>query len=223
MAIVKVTLTSENDETREIEFDALMQHITGYSDMLEGIADLNDKECDLSSLEPLPKMHVVTSILEQIISYSEFHIHNMEVEPDDKETQRKKKDGWHWLSEWDIKFCDDMRDKFDQEKYDELYSKIGSSMTGTWEGENMIIDPNLQEMVDMRGTELHLLCQTLEGANKYDVKGLMLLIARYFANIIYGKTPEEIRYALGIIGDFKKEEEEEILKNIDWNCEEKDD
>ncbi|KAL9249034.1 SKP1-like protein [Drosera capensis] len=53
-------------------------------------------------------------------------------------------------------------------------------------------------------------------ADFMNVKGLLRLTCRRVADIIHGKTPEEIRQSFGIQNDFTPEEEEEIKKQNQW-------
>ena len=56
----------------------------------------------------------------------------------------------------------------------------------------------------------------LMAANYLDVKPLMEVICTFFANMIKGKTPEQIREALGIENDFTPEEEEINRQENAW-------
>lgn len=57
-------------------------------------------------------------------------------------------------------------------------------------------------------------------ANYLDIKPLLELSCKTVANMIKGKTPEEIRKTFNIKNDFTPEEEEEIRKENEW-CEER--
>ncbi|KAG2607765.1 SKP1-like protein 1 [Panicum virgatum] len=56
----------------------------------------------------------------------------------------------------------------------------------------------------------------LLAANYLNVKALLDLCCQKVADMIRGKTPEEIRQAFGIKNDFSPEEEEEIRKENQW-------
>jgi S-phase kinase-associated protein 1 len=53
-------------------------------------------------------------------------------------------------------------------------------------------------------------------ANYLEVKGLLDLTCQKVADMIKGKTPEQIRQTFGIVNDFTPEEEEEIRKENQW-------
>lgn len=53
-----------------------------------------------------------------------------------------------------------------------------------------------------------------------DIKGLLDVTCKTVAEMIKGKTPEEIRRTFNIKNDFTPNEEEQVRKENDW-CEEK--
>lgn len=57
-------------------------------------------------------------------------------------------------------------------------------------------------------------------ANFLDIKPLLDLGCKTVANMIKGKTPEEIRKTFNIKNDFTPEEEEQVRKENEW-CEER--
>ncbi|XP_043855116.1 S-phase kinase-associated protein 1-like [Dromiciops gliroides] len=57
-------------------------------------------------------------------------------------------------------------------------------------------------------------------ANYLDIKGLLDVTCKTIANMIKGKTPEEIRKTFNIKNDFTEEEEAQVHKENQW-CEEK--
>lgn len=78
---------------------------------------------------------------------------------------------------------------------------------GTWDMEFLKVD---------QGTLFELIL----AANYLDIKGLLDVTCKTVANMIKGKTPEEIRRTFNIKNDFTPQEEEQVRKENEW-CEEK--
>ena len=64
------------------------------------------------------------------------------------------------------------------------------------------------------------LFELILAANYLDIKGLLDVICKTIANMIKGKTPEQIRKTFNIKNDFTPSEEERVRKENEW-CEEK--
>eukprot|EP00033_Pygsuia_biforma_P000670 GCRY01000788.1.p1 GENE.GCRY01000788.1~~GCRY01000788.1.p1 ORF type:complete len:164 (-),score=37.62 GCRY01000788.1:60-551(-) len=61
------------------------------------------------------------------------------------------------------------------------------------------------------------LFKLITAANFLDIKGLLDLVCITIANMMKGKSPEEIRATFGIVNDFTPEEEEMLRKDSDWS------
>ena len=60
------------------------------------------------------------------------------------------------------------------------------------------------------------LFEIILAANYLNMKGLLDLTCMTVANMMKGKTPEEIRKTFNIKNDFTPEEEEEVRKENQW-------
>jgi S-phase kinase-associated protein 1 len=64
------------------------------------------------------------------------------------------------------------------------------------------------------------LFELILAANYLDIKGLLDVTCKTVANMIKGKSPEQIRQTFNIKNDFTQAEEEQVRKENEW-CEEK--
>lgn len=56
----------------------------------------------------------------------------------------------------------------------------------------------------------------MQAANYLNIKGLLDLTCRTVANMMQGKSPEEIRALFNIVNDYTPEEEAEVRRENQW-------
>ncbi|XP_065193475.1 S-phase kinase-associated protein 1-like [Sycon ciliatum] len=88
------------------------------------------------------------------------------------------------------------------------------------EGEDLL-DENERINIDSWDEEFlkvdqGILVELINAANYLDIKGLLDAAVKTVANMIKGKTTEEIRKTFNMVGDFSSDEEEEIRKEKAW-------
>ena len=83
-------------------------------------------------------------------------------------------------------------------------------------GEANQIDLAAAHRKELNPVTLH----TLQQANFLDFKKMLDLACKAVAEMIKGKTPEEIRKHFNITNDFTPEEEEQVRRENEW-CEER--
>jgi len=64
------------------------------------------------------------------------------------------------------------------------------------------------------------LFELILAANYLNIQGLLDVTCKTVANMIKGKTPQDIRDTFAISNDFSPQEEEQVRKENEW-CEEK--
>lgn len=70
-----------------------------------------------------------------------------------------------------------------------------------------IVHPSHRRLTKMR---------SLQAANYLDIKALLDVGCKTVANMIKGKSPEEIRKTFNIQNDFTPEEEDQIRRENEW-------
>jgi len=105
-----------------------------------------------------------------------------------------------------IQWCSFHRDDPPPPEDDENKEKRTDDIC-SWDAEFLKVD---------QGTLFELILS----ANYLDIKGLLDVTCKTVANMIKGKSPEEIRKTFNIKNDFTPAEEEQVRKENEW-CEEK--
>uniref|UniRef100_A0A5K3FKJ4 S-phase kinase-associated protein 1 n=1 Tax=Mesocestoides corti TaxID=53468 RepID=A0A5K3FKJ4_MESCO len=105
-----------------------------------------------------------------------------------------------------LQWCNYHKDDPPQQEDDENKERRTDDIS-SWDQEYLRVD---------QGTLFELIL----AANYLDIKGLLDTCCKSVANMIKGKTPEEIRKTFNIKSDFTPQEEEQVRKENEW-CEEK--
>lgn len=126
------------------------------------------------------------AVLRKVILWCEHHKNDPPASSEDDSDSRKKTTD---IDEWDQKFM-----QVDQEMLFE------------------IILVSLRSLVTLQ--ELKVLF--IQAANYLDIKALLDVGCKTVANMIKGKTPDEIRKTFNIQNDFTPEEEDQIRRENEW-------
>lgn len=142
---------------------------------------------------PIPLPNVTGKILAKVVEYCKYHTEHPTAVSEDKKDEKRTDD----IIGWDLDFC-----KVDQATLFELilaanYLDIKVRARGGGVGARPCVVLTHHVLQDL----LDLTCKTV-------------------ANMIKGKTPEEIRKTFNIKNDFTPEEEEQVRKENEW-CEER--
>ncbi|KAK4106372.1 E3 ubiquitin ligase SCF complex, Skp subunit [Parathielavia hyrcaniae] len=102
-----------------------------------------------------------------------------------------------------VEWCEHHRNDATQSADDENDSRKKTTDIDEWDQKFMQVD---QEM----------LFEIILAANYLDIKALLDVGCKTVANMIKGKSPEEIRKTFNITNDFTPEEEEQIRRENEW-------
>ncbi|KAL4186256.1 hypothetical protein AMTRI_Chr09g32920 [Amborella trichopoda] len=141
---------------------------------------------------PLP--NVSSKILAKVIEYCKYHVDAQKVTED--KTQEEE------IKSWDAEFV-----RVDQAT---LFDLILASFSG--------IKVGLMISLFIKTSIFTVFCVWClrEAANYLNIKNLLDLTCQTVADMIKGKTPEEIRKTFNIKNDFTPEEEEEVRRENQW-------
>lgn len=132
-------------------------------------------------------MQVNEAVLRKVIEWCTHHKSDPPSTGDDDDSRRKTTD----IDEWDQKFM-----QVDQEMLFEI-----------------ILVCRSRDKEDVNGT---LANTVFQAANYLDIKALLDVGCKTVANMIKGKSPEEIRKTFNIQNDFTPEEEDQIRRENEW-------
>jgi len=130
------------------------------------------------------------AVLRKVIEWCEHH-RNDPVQANEEENDARKKTTE--IDEWDQKFM-----QVDQEMLFEII---------------LVRTPPTSPLLPLRALPRLIL---LQAANYMDIKNLLDVGCKTVANMIKGKSPEEIRKTFNITNDFTPEEEEQIRRENEW-------
>lgn len=143
--------------------------------------------------------NVPSKILNKVIEYATYH-----TEQDKKEGDKKDEDK---DTTFDTEFV-----KVDQATLFELILvRLANPITLT---SSLLPPPSSRPRKPRTHTNSILFLS--QAANYLNIKSLLDLTCMTVANMIKGKTPEEIRKTFNIKNDFTPEEEEEVRRENQW-------
>ncbi|KAJ4977458.1 hypothetical protein NE237_002564 [Protea cynaroides] len=141
---------------------------------------------DGGSVGVIPIPNVSSKILTKVIGYCKKHI-------EDNESAKKSSNGVEKGKEI-LREYDEEEGKREKVRVEELKK---------WEANYMDIDQKV-------------LYHLMKAANYLEIKGLLDLTVEKAANMIRGKTPDQIREIFNIKNDFTPEEEKKIRQENAW-------
>jgi S-phase kinase-associated protein 1 len=121
-----------------------------------------------------------------------------------------------------IEWCEHHKDDPPAANDDDNDSRKKSTDIDEWDQKFMQVDQEmLFEIILVRHlphslTRASALLITSQAANYLDIKALLDVGCKTVANMIKGKSPDEIRKTFNIQNDFTPEEEEQIRRENEW-------
>lgn len=134
--------------------------------------------------------------MRKVTEWCDHHRNDPPTTNEEENDNRKKTTD---IEEWDQKFM-----QVDQEMLFEIILVCGAPPS---------LPPRLSPVV-LRTTTDRVL--RIQAANYLDIKPLLDVGCKTVANMIKGKSPEEIRKTFNITNDFTPEEEEQIRRENEW-------
>ncbi|CAL9151776.1 unnamed protein product, partial [Musa hybrid cultivar] len=186
-----ITLKSSDGEVFEVDEAVAMESQT--------IKHMIEDDCAENGI-PLP--NVTSKILAKVIEYCRKHV-DASAAAASKSSDDSSKLADEELKSWDAEFV-----KVDQATLFDL-----------------ILAVSLLSFTPYLVSAIYTLCIVflalmiwwcMQAANYLNIKGLLDLTCQTVADMIKGKTPEEIRKTFNIKNDFTPEEEEEVRRENQW-------
>lgn len=151
--------------------------------------------------EAIPLPNVNEPVLRKVVEWCEHHRKDPPQTTEDENDSRKKSTE---IDEWDQKFM-----QVDQEMLFEIIL-VGSPFVPS-------VDAYLTCIRHWGFARSgHADIFLIQAANYMDIKPLLDVGCKTVANMIKGKSPEEIRKTFNITNDFTPEEEEQIRRENEW-------
>ncbi|KAB5556760.1 hypothetical protein DKX38_007669 [Salix brachista] len=182
----KISLRSSDGESFEVDEAVALESQT--------IKHMIEDDCADNGI-PLP--NVTSKILAKVIEYCKKHVETPKLE------DRGTNSGDDELKNWDAEFV-----KVDQATLFDLILDDDELL------HSIAVAASFIHSIGLLGLELPFLDSN--AANYLNIKGLLDLTCQTVADMIKGKTPEEIRKTFNIKNDFTPEEEEEVRRENQW-------
>lgn len=119
-----------------------------------------------------------------------------------------------------FEWCEEHRDDPPLTEEDENDARKKTTNIKDWDQKFMQVDQEMLFEIILvgyrRGRYYRQPLTSSQAANYLDIKGLLDVGCKTVANMIKGKSPEEIRKTFNIQNDFTPEEEDQIRRENEW-------
>jgi S-phase kinase-associated protein 1 len=183
-----VTIVTSDDVEVKFERKYALMMLT-LKNMLDDMPEDSD--------EPIPIPNIKKMIFDKVLEYCEYHVNDEPMKPEDAEKDKHSS----IVGEWDNELFSEAN-----------LAKYRLGLEGKTDEEIAAIDEF--ELKVEHGQPL--LFELILAANYLDIKTMLDTTCKVVANLIKGKTPEQIRKYFKIENDFTPEEEEQIRKENEW-------
>jgi S-phase kinase-associated protein 1 len=191
----QVRLTTSDNADLKVDRDIVERSIL-IKNMLEDLGDMSEESIPIPNVcsNPPPTIleqlltiaQVNEAVMKKVLEWCEHHRKDPAASQDDDSDSRKKSTD---IDEWDQKFM-----QVDQEMLFEIILVCTA-----------LALPLHEQPLTMS-----------QAANYLDIKALLDVGCKTVANMIKGKSPDEIRKTFNIQNDFTPEEEDQIRRENEW-------